>query len=157
LYDVRPIDDGQSPQNPISVQPSYPKQTILNTFINGKVIFYKKANGFLHLLHSNTLTEPEVDAILSIVKSIGEEMGVCKQDIKHLESTLERESNDSFRSDPPNENALGRAESNLLFARFARMLLSLFAAKPYVIRYGPLRRHQASERVKEQLPKSVTR
>lgn len=125
------------------------KKSILGIFVGGKFSFYKSSSEFLHLLHSNRLSRKDLDEILAITRGIKEDMEDRKAQITSIEQAL---GNTSQLRDSDNA-ALQQTESNPILGQFTKTLLSMFAAKPYAIMYGPLQRHKLLSYLREQEPK----
>jgi hypothetical protein len=92
---------------------------------------------FLRLLNSHSITEADVDNILRIAHDIGQEVHKRKDEIS-------RAANSSLVTEPTQPISLEQLrniESSPVLASFAKSVLSMLAAKPYAIMYGPLRQH----------------
>ena len=128
-------------------------KTILGLLVGGKTRFVQKANKFLHILHSTTLSETDMDEILKLSKEIEREMASRQQQIESIERTLSQQTGEASYAD--DESIIRRAENSRVFGRFARMMLSLLAMKPYAIICGPARRHGLLSYLHEKVPESV--
>lgn len=111
-------------------------KSVLGIFIGGRFAFYKRGNEILHLLHSSLLSEKDLDRILEITRAIKEDMDSRTEQI-HL---IEKMTTTSEPCDGSDIGALRQTESNAALAQFAKMLFALWAAKPYSVMYGPMRR-----------------
>lgn len=112
-------------------------KSILGIFIGGRFAFYKRGNEILHLLHSSLLSEADLDRILEITHTVKADMDSRREQILLIEKmTVPPETCDGTDVD-----ALRHTESNAALAQFAKMLFALWAAKPYSVMYGPMRRH----------------
>ncbi|GIZ48278.1 hypothetical protein CKM354_001134600 [Cercospora kikuchii] len=111
-------------------------KSVLGIFIGGRFAFYKRGNEILHLLHSSLLSEKDLDRILEITRAIKEDMDSRTEQI-HL---IEKMTTTSGPCDGTDIGALRQTESNAALAQFAKMLFALWAAKPYSVMYGPMRR-----------------
>lgn len=125
-------------------------KTILGLLVGGKTRFFQKANKFLQILHSTTLQKNDIDDILVIAQEIEKEMASRQQQIEAIEHHLLQQATVSAGSD--DEKIINRAENSPVFGRFARMMLSLLAMKPYAIICGPARRHGLSSYLHEKAP-----
>lgn len=112
-------------------------KSILGIFIGGRFAFYKRGNEILHLLHSSLLSETDLDRIREITHAVKADMDSRREQILLIEKlTTPQETCDGTDVD-----ALRHTESNAALAQFAKMLFALWAAKPYSVMYGPMRRH----------------
>lgn len=125
------------------------RKSILGIFINGKFFFYKKSGELLRLLHSNRLSKEDIDGILTITREIQDDVNARQAQIAAVEQNV-----DNADQLPGNESAaLERTQSNPILRQFTSILLSMFAAKPYAIMYGPIRRHNLLPYLQEKEPK----
>lgn len=149
-YDVEPVSElGDALFTEEAATHGFSKKSILGIFIGGKFNFFKKASDLLRLLHSNRLSRKDLDDVLAQVREIRDDMEARKAQITAIEQALE---NSNQLRDSDNE-ALQRTESNPLLGQFTKTLLSMFAAKPYAIMYGPLQRHKLLPYLREKEPK----
>ena len=102
---------------------------ILRYFSAAKHDFYRRSRDLLHSLHSDHLAEADLDNLIDITRCI-QEMLVSQR--AQIEAVAISDSDDSIF-----------AESTGLkmgtFAQFAKLVLSMLAAKPFSVMYGPLR------------------
>lgn len=139
LYKVKYVTEtsetGFSP-NPSFTQSSASK-SILGVFVGGKYRFYGVAGEFLHLLNQCSLKKVDVDSILKMTKRIREELASREAQITTIEQRIVSQDADNGS----NSQEYRHIESNMSLGAFTRMVLSMLAAKPYAVMYGPLRRH----------------
>ena len=112
-------------------------KSILGIFIGGRFAFYKRGNEILHLLHSSLLSETDLDRILEITHAVKADMDSRREQI----FLIEKLTTPPETCDGTDVDALRHTESNAALAQFAKMLFALWAAKPYSVMYGPMRRH----------------
>lgn len=108
----------------------------------GKYFFYQRSSDFLHAIHKSTLDEDDIDRILQITNSVRTELERYKTAI-----TARQLAAKPSESDSPEPN------TSPFFAELAKMVLSMYAAKPYAIMYGPLRRHHLLDSLRRREPK----
>lgn len=92
---------------------------------------------FLRLLNSNKVTEADVNNILHIAREISQD--VHKRNDQIIQAA--NPSNVAGLGWPMSPEQLRNIESSPVLASFATSVLSMLAAKPYAIMYGPLRQH----------------
>lgn len=124
-------------------------KSILGIFIGGRFAFYKMGNEILHLLHSSLLSEKDLDRILEITHQIKKDMDNRRGQINSIERLHPKQ--ESY--DGSDIDAIRHTESNAALAHFARMLFALWAAKPYSVMYGPMRRHNLLPALRKKEPK----
>ncbi|EME42621.1 hypothetical protein DOTSEDRAFT_89963 [Dothistroma septosporum NZE10] len=127
-------------------------KSILGIFIGGRFAFYKKGNEILHLLHSSLLSERDLDRMLEITHDIKADMDSRRQQITSIE---ELHSTNPQTYDGSDIDAIRHTESNAALAQFAKMLFSLWAAKPYSVMYGPMRRHDLLDALRKKEPNVI--
>lgn len=133
-------------------QPAVTTKTVMGIFVCGRYTFYHHMSDFLRLLNGPRITEAEVNSILYIAQVIGQDVQRRKTQILQAEN-------------PPQVAAPGRLmfpeqlrtiESSPVLASFAISVLSMLAAKPYAIMYGPLRQNGLLPYLKQKETKYVT-
>lgn len=124
-------------------------KSILGIFIGGRFAFYKKGNEILHLLHSSLLSERDLDRILEITRDIKVDMDNRTEQI----SSIEQLHSSPESCDGSDIDAIRHTESNAALAQFAKILFALWAAKPYSVMYGPMRRHNLLPALRKKEPK----
>lgn len=149
-YDVEPVSElSDALFTEDAATHGFSKKSILGIFIGGKFNFFKKASDFLRLLHSNRLSRRDLDDILALTRGIKEDMEARKAQITSIEQAF-----DNYNQMRDSEDTvLQRTETNPLLGQFTKTLLSMFAAKPYAIMYGPLQRHKLLSYLREKEPK----
>lgn len=125
-------------------------KSILGIFIGGRFAFYKKGNEILHLLHSSVLEEKDLDRILEITREVQVDMENRREQICAIEKQHQQTLQHFDGSDT---DAIRHTESNAALAGFAKMLFALWAAKPYSVMYGPMRRHNLLQALLKREPK----
>ncbi|KAK8192474.1 hypothetical protein M8818_007642 [Zalaria obscura] len=154
LYDVESV--GESANEALYemiISQGNGTKSVLGIFIGGKYNFYKRASELLHLLHSTFLSESEIDNVLRIANTIDAEMNARKESISAVEEILLHQAQIPRNDD----GAFRHAESNPVLAKFTKILLSLFAAKPYPIMFGPVRRHGLLPYLRQKQPEERDR
>lgn len=153
LYNVQPVSELSA----ASIRDDFEahgnaNKSILGIFIGGRFAFYKKGNEILHLLHSSLLSERDLDCILEITHDINADMDCRREQISSIE---ELHSTNPQTYDGSDIDAIRHTESNAALAQFAKMLFALWAAKPYSVMYGPMRRHDLLGALRKKEPKYV--
>jgi hypothetical protein len=139
IYDVEPVTElSESAISSPPVEGSATIKGILRTFISGRFEFYRRMEEFLHILHNNFLSENDLDKLLEIVKTNQMDMYNRREQVSMAVQT-------SITDGSP---ASGSAE----FSKFTKMVLSMMAAKPFAVMYGPVRRHGLIEKLREREP-----
>jgi hypothetical protein len=127
-------------------------KSVLGIFIGGRFAFYKRGNEILHLLHNSLLSEKDLDRILQITREIQSDMETRKEQIMEIEK-LTNSNGAPVTCDGTDIDAIRHTESNAALAQFAKMLFALWAAKPYSVMYGPMRRHDLLPALRKKEPK----
>ena len=123
-----------------------PSKRMLRTFVGGRFAFYDYIGDFLQLLHNDTLNEQRLDDILMVTRRIQEELGWRRERIASILQTAKIEASG-------NELSRAAVAASTVLAQFTQMVLSMLAAKPYAVIYGPMRRHGLLEKLAEKEPK----
>lgn len=113
------------------------RKSILGILFGGKVQFVRRACDFLHLLHNTFFNKEDLEEVLRIVKEISIDMQARCEEIDELERTVLGKVPDQGQD----TNLLRQTEYSPTLAKFAKMILPMFAAKPYSIMHGPVKRH----------------
>lgn len=124
---------------------------MLGIFVGGRVEFYRLANKILHILHNTGLLNCDIDKILDIIRQIQQDLESRKQDIYSLEASPLDYSSPS--EDDETCHKLSDSQTNPIFGRFARAVLSNFSARPHAIILGPVRRSGLEAYLRETEPK----
>ena len=136
FYDVDPVTELS--ECAIAYAPTESAKTIkeiLRAFVGGRFEFYRLSGKFLRILHGNVITERDLDELLEITRAI---QGDLYSRRERITLTMTAASGD------------GRApEGSAVLSKFAKMVMSMLAAKPYAVMYGPLRRHGLLDNLRE--------
>lgn len=122
---------------------------LVSLFIAGKYLFYERSSAFLLAIHKRTLDEHDLEKILEITDSIETDLQRYKSEISAREQVSNGENNSNGCASP-------ESAASPYFPELAEMVLSMYAAKPYAIMYGPLRRHGLLNLLRQRRPKFVT-
>ena len=148
LYDVNPIDEADevgTQDRPLSEA----RKTILGVFVGGRFSFYRHTCDFLRILNKPGVTTSDVDDILDLTRNIRQDMAQRREQILQMIQSSHGGSVEQSGS----YNLLHQAESNPALAYFASLVLSMLAAKPFAIMYGPLRKQGLLSYLRSQEPK----
>ena len=115
-------------------------KSVLGILVGGKIEFYKTASRILHVVHSNPLSPEDLDYILGLIHADRSDLVFRQLQISEIEMTLASSSPSMNCKDEM--TALRESQSNPVFARFAKAVLSLLALKPYTLIQGPVRRQK---------------
>jgi hypothetical protein len=136
FYDVDPVSELS--ETAIAYAPTKGAKTIkdiLRAFIGGRFEFYRLSGKFLRILHSNVITERDLDELLEITRAIQGDLYSRRERIAMIMTAA---------------SAGGRApEGSPVLSKFSKMVMSMLAAKPYAVMYGPLRRHGLLGKLRE--------
>ena len=121
----------------IAIQSQDHRKSILGILVKGKVEFYKNASKILHVTHSSRFLREDLDYVLKIIHASKADLISRQQQISEIESTLATPV--PFMNGNDEITRLRESQSNPVLARFAKAVLSLFAAKPYAVIQGPVR------------------
>ncbi|KAI7051776.1 hypothetical protein KC362_g31 [Hortaea werneckii] len=142
LYQVNAIDERDEVDVASYQQGGQPlgRKTILGIFVGGRYAFYHHTSTFLRLINNNQIEEH-------------------KKHILDLSRTLQTPEHQPSSTTPstPFHQQLHRAQSNRLLASFAIRVLTMRAAKPYAIMYGPLRKHNLLGYLQRKEPEAINR
>ncbi|KAI7361790.1 hypothetical protein KC354_g7817 [Hortaea werneckii] len=135
------------------------RKTILGIFVGGRYAFYHHTSTFLRLINNHQVTEADVDKTLQITQEIHRQMEGHKKHILNLSRSLQTPDHppSATPSPSPSHQQLHRAQSNRLLALFAIRVLTMLAAKPYAIMYGPLRKHHLLKYLLQKEPEAINR
>lgn len=153
FYDVQPISElSESAINSAygdsGTQNNGSKQ-ILRAFLGGKFEFYRNAGDFLHSMHNNLLCEKALDELLQITRRIQQELHSRREQI----TSILQASRAEIDLRQVGGDRLSGVETMSVQAQFTKMVLSMLAAKPYAVMYGPVRRHELLGKLREKEPK----
>lgn len=170
-FDVEPAEElSESAISSPPVEGSATIKEILRTFICGKYAFYGRMGEFVHLLHSNFLSEADLDKLLDIVKnnqvSLQRSNGIQNRDNGSVSVVNPRLICDAHREQLDQYTRRDRialavkgsmnngqpASGSAVFSKFTKMVISMMAAKPFAVMYGPVRRHGLLAKLKEKEP-----
>lgn len=116
---------------------------LLSIFAAAKFEFYRRSRDLLLSLHGDSLAEADLDKIIDITRSIREMLNSKQEQIEAVKTNDQAD--------------LIFAESTTLttdtFAQFARLVLSILAAKPFSVMYGPFRRAGLLHVLRDRVPK----
>ncbi|RMY82898.1 hypothetical protein D0862_11862 [Hortaea werneckii] len=161
LYQVNAIDERDEVDVASYQQGGQPpgRKTILGIFVGGRYAFYHHTSTFLRLINNYQVTEADVDKTLQITHEIHRQMEDHKKHILDLSRTLQTPEHQPPSTPPsaPSHQQLHRAQSNRLLALFAIRVLTMLAAKPYAIMYGPLRKHNLLGYLQQKEPEAINR
>ena len=128
IYGVEPVSELS--ETAIAMAPTEGAATIKNmlrTFAGGRFEFYRLSGRFLRILHGNIITERDLDELLEITRAIQGDLYSRRERIAMIMTAASNG---------------GRAlEGSAVLSKFSKMVMSMLAAKPYAVMYGPLRRH----------------
>lgn len=110
--------------------------SVPGAFLAAKYTFYSYSSEFLRILHANRIERLQVQKLTRIVIELEKEMAERGRQIHLLEQVAI-----SLPSTPLTNAARQVSAQNSMFANFAIIILTMLAAKPYPIMYGPLRHH----------------
>ncbi|KAI7316369.1 hypothetical protein KC315_g10795 [Hortaea werneckii] len=135
------------------------RKTILGIFVGGRYAFYHHTSTFLRLINNHQVTEADVDKTLQITQEIHRQMEDHKKHILNLSRSLQAPDHppSSTPSPSPSHQQLHRAQSNRLLALLAIRVLTMLAAKPFAIMYGPLRKHHLLKYLLQKEPEAINR
>ena len=161
LYQVKTIDERDEVDVVSYQQDGHPpgRKTILGIFVGGRYAFYHHTSTFLRLINNHQVTEADVDKTLQITHEIHRQMEDHKKHILDLSRTLQTPEYQPSSTPSPTRSHqhLHRAQSNRLLALFAIRVLTMLAAKPYAIMYGPLRKHNLLGYLQQKEPEAINR
>ncbi|KAK5167509.1 uncharacterized protein LTR77_007208 [Saxophila tyrrhenica] len=139
LYDVSPITElSESAITSPPVEGSETIKEIGKTFVAGKFEFYRRMSDFLHLLHNDSLNESDLDRLLETIHENQTDLYARRERVATVVQ-------DSITDGEP-------ASGAAIFAKLTKMCLSMFAAKPFAVMYGPVRRHGLLQKLFEKEP-----
>ena len=139
FYDVEPV--GELSESAISCAPNEGARTIkeiLRTFVGGKFEFYRMTGKFLHILHKNVMNEEDLDELLEVTRTIQADLYSRRERIALIMETASANG--------------GTPEGSAVLSKFSKMVMSMIAAKPYAVMYGPVRRHGLLAKLGEKEP-----
>ena len=143
FYDVEPIAElSESAVACVSAEGAITIKEILRAFVGGKFEFYRMTGTFLHLLHKNTMDETDPDKILEIARGIQVDMYSRRERIALVMQSA-------------SDNG-GSLEASAVLSKFSKMVMSMLAAKPFSVMYGPVRRHGLLGKLLEKKPTYVS-
>jgi hypothetical protein len=139
FYDVESVSELS--ETAIAMAPTEGAATIkdmLRTFVGGRFEFYRLSGRFLRILHGNTISEQDLDELLEITRAIQGDLYSRRERIAMIMTAASNG---------------GRAlEGSAVLSKFSKMVMSMLAAKPYAVMYGPLRRHGLLGKLHEKEP-----
>lgn len=139
IYDVQPITDlAESAIDSPPVGGSDTIKQILRDFVAENNEFYRRMAEFVHILHNSSLDESDLDKLLDIIKD-------NQLDLYARRDRISSAVKDSMVNGSP-------ASGSAVFRKFTKMVLSMIAAKPFEIMYGPIRRHGLLDRLRQKDP-----
>lgn len=124
---------------------------VSNLFVAGHFEFYHQSKALLHKLHRNNLTESDLDEIIAITRKIGETLLTRK---KQLQSATQLH-HSSFTQAGPTCFQNYPLVNTSIFTQFADIVLSMLAAKPFAVMYGPFRRQGLLHALRAKVPEYV--
>lgn len=150
-HNVKPISaalPSDSQRDSSSCPAQRGSDSLVSLFIAGKYLFYGRSSAFLLAIHKRTLDEHDLEKILEITDSIETDLKRYKSEISAREQVSNGENNSDGSASP-------ESATSPYFPELAKMVLSMYAAKPYAIMYGPLRRHGLLHLLRRRQPKFV--
>jgi hypothetical protein len=150
LYNVKPLE---YPQSVIPEQASKDGRRLdvsdaVRVFVGGRYSFYRQMSGFLRILNDQKVEQADADNILKMTHEIREDLRRRKE---HIFLTIKNLREQSFPIPQDGGQSLV-PEMHESFLEFAVSVLSMLAAKPFAIMYGPLKRHGLLTYLKEKEP-----
>ena len=137
--DVEPVSELS--ETAIAMAPTEGATTVkdmLRTFVGGRFEFYRLSGRFLRILHSNIISEQDLDELLEITRAIQGDLYSRRERIAMIMTTA--------------SNGGKALEGSAVLSKFSKMVMSMLAAKPYAVMYGPLRRHGLLGKLYEKEP-----
>lgn len=111
---------------------------MLRTFVGGRFEFYRLSGRFLRILYTSVIMEKDLDELLEIIRAIQGDLYSRRERIALIMTAA---------------TGSGKAlEGSAVLSKFSKMLISMLAAKPYAVMYGPLRRHSLLEKLQGEEP-----
>lgn len=154
--DVQPITELSEALEPPNKQAVDPRsnltstgRSISNVFAAGKFDFYRQSRDLLSKLYSDSLFDTDLDGLIEITRSIRENLESRKAQIATL-STGNLQNSIFTDREGSQDSPMPEVDK---FARFADTVLSMLAAKPFSVMFGPLRRQGLLHRLAERVPK----
>lgn len=126
------------------------RKSILGLLVGGMVGFYKNASKILQVIHSSRFSHENLDYILEIIQANKSDLTSRQQQISEVEMILASPMH--FMNSDDDMTTLRESQSNPVFARFAKAVLSLFIVKPYALIQGPVRRQNLNSYLLEKDP-----
>ena len=139
LYNIAAISESCRLDLQDNFEPAAREDSVVGIFVAGKNSFYCHASEFMHILHSNRITQEQLRDVLIIIESIQTEMGARIRRIREVDNAITSASTPIAAERHP--------ESDPRLVRFANIVLTMLAAKPFAIMYGPLRKHRLLDSV----------
>ena len=139
FYDVQPVTE--LAESAISCAPTEGAATIkeiLRTFIGGKFEFYRLTGRFMRLLNNNIINEQDLCDILEIIRTIQADLYSRRERVSLIMQTATANG--------------GAPEGAPVLSKLTKIILSMLAAKPYAVMYGPIRRHGLLDTLREKEP-----
>lgn len=130
-------------------QPAVATKTVMGIFVCGRYTFYHHMSDFLRLLNGHRVTEAEIDSILYIAQVIDQDVQRRKSQILQAAKPIQV----TEPGQPMSPEQLRIIESSPVLASLATSVLSMLAAKPYAIMYGPFRQNGLLQYLKEKEPR----
>ena len=128
FYDVDPVSElSETAIAMVATEGASTIKDMLRTFVGGRFEFYRLSGRFLRILHGNVITERDLDELLEITRAIQGDLYSRRERIALIMTAA---------------SSSGRAlEGSAVLSKFSKIVMSMLAAKPYAVMYGPLRRH----------------
>lgn len=104
---------------------------------------------FLRLLNGYRITEADINDILGITRKVKQDMEMRKRQIARVANLAQ----EPWAGQSMSSEQLRATESSPVLASFATSVLSMLAARPYAIMYGPLRQHGLLPHLKVKEPR----
>lgn len=137
------IAPGASQADASCTDPVGAARNILHCFSAAKHDFYRRSRDLLHGLHSDNLGEADLDNLIAITRSIQEMLESQRAQIEAV-AIMDP-------GDPIFPESTGLTLDT--FAQFAKLVLSMLAAKPFSVMYGPLRESGLLHALRARVPK----
>lgn len=128
-------------------------KTIAQIFVECRYAFYDHMSEILRLVNAQAISATDVDNLLRLIAVIRREVDTAKDQVA---ATLQYRQQLVAQLDPLSSASTQVAvENSTELASFATMVLTMLAAKPYAIIYGPLRQQFFLPYLQSQDPRYV--
>lgn len=112
-------------------------RTVLGVFVGGRYTFYHHMSDLLRIVNGYHVTESDVDELLRIASIIKRELESRKEEIL----SIAWQPQEARVGQPITSDEIQGIQLSPQLASFANKVLTMLAAKPFAIMYGPLKQH----------------